>query len=134
MIYTICSECGREIPKGEKCSVCTREKYKIYNKSKRDLKSTIFYNSSEWKRLRDYVYRKYSNLCLKCLIKDNKIIKANVVHHILSIETNWEKRLLEDNLITLCHTCHNRIHSGKYDESKINDLYSILREYNNIYY
>lgn len=104
MIYTICSGCGREIPQGEKCPSCNKERYRNYNKYKRDIKSAKFYNSVEWKRLRDYIFRKYNNLCLKCLIIDKKIVKANTVHHIITIESEWDKRLIEVNLIPLCHT------------------------------
>lgn len=104
MIYTICGGCGREIPKGEKCTVCSKERYKTYNKYKRNSESARFYNSLEWKRLRDYVYKKFNHLCLMCLIDDSKINKADTIHHIIPISDDWNKRLVLDNLIPLCHT------------------------------
>ncbi|MDE3838650.1 HNH endonuclease [Bacillus methanolicus] len=88
------------------------ESDKEYDKKKRDLRSTAFYKSKAWKELREYVYRKQYGLCQRCL-KRNEFVRGDIVHHIIEIKDDWDKRLDEDNLEVLCHKCHNRIHNQK---------------------
>ena len=49
-------------------------------------------------------------ICQRCLIKFGIITIENLeVHHIEPLTTKWEKRLQNDNLITLCLQCHRWI-------------------------
>jgi 5-methylcytosine-specific restriction enzyme A len=80
-----------------------------YDKYQRDRRSTLFYRSGAWRKLRTYIYNKQHGLCQRCLQR-GKVVRADVVHHIEEIKEAWDKRLDEDNLECLCHDCHNKEH------------------------
>lgn len=80
-----------------------------YNQYKRDDKLNGFYRSAQWQRVRELALVRDNYLCQRCL-KDKKIQKAQVVHHIVEVKVDWSKRLDLSNLESLCHTCHNRHH------------------------
>jgi len=76
-----------------------------YDKTKRDNKYTEFYKSGEWRLLRKRFIHK-NPLCAKCL-DNGESTPADVVDHIEEIKDNFERRLDESNLMSLCHACHN---------------------------
>lgn len=82
---------------------------KDYDDRRKDDKYKKFYKSTEWKRLRDYVLKRDNYICQEC-IKEDKITTCNTVHHIVEVREDFSKALNEDNLVTLCHECHNKIH------------------------
>lgn len=82
---------------------------KSYDEKRQDDKYKKFYKSSRWKFLRSHVLKRDNYVCQEC-IKENKLTVCNTVHHIVSIKEDFSKALDEDNLITLCHECHNKIH------------------------
>nr|WP_275591513.1 HNH endonuclease signature motif containing protein [Mammaliicoccus sp. A-M4] len=49
----------------------------------------------------------YDYLCQECL-RQGYYQQANVVDHIIELKDDWSKRLDKDNLIPLCHSCHNK--------------------------
>ena len=68
-----------------------------------------FYNSAEWKNLRNQKFFDADGLCELC--RKNGIIRsAKEIHHKIPIEEDWSKRLDYDNLIALCSDCHNQQH------------------------
>lgn len=89
---------------------------KKFTPYKRDNKWQIFYGSKSWSNLRQSKLQKQP-LCECCLYHD-KITPATQVHHIdrFSNAANevemWQKFLDEDNLMSLCNSCHKRIHAG----------------------
>jgi 5-methylcytosine-specific restriction protein A len=91
--------------------IVNREKNKRYNKQKRDKEMQKFYNSSSWKKLRKIKLNK-DPLCERCL-KMDRIRVADVVHHIKEAKEHPELRLREDNLMSLCHNCHNKLHKAQ---------------------
>lgn len=66
----------------------------------------MFYKSKSWKNL-SYLYRLNNPCCEKCL-KAGMIRKADVVDHIIEIRDDYDRRLDETNLMSLCHSCHNK--------------------------
>ncbi|WP_447402337.1 HNH endonuclease [Lysinibacillus sp. fkY74-1] len=89
-------------------------KDKLYDRYKRDPQATSFYRSYEWQKMRDYVFKRDLGLCQPCL-ELGTYTTGDVVHHIVELrdgEEGWSKRLDEDNLETVCHSCHNNIHKG----------------------
>jgi len=73
-----------------------------------------YYNTKQWKNLRNYYIRRHP-LCEICLSKG--IVKeANEVHHKLPYlrgktdEERWKLLTDEDNLMSLCYECHDEIH------------------------
>lgn len=103
------------------CNKLTREAYCETHKKKaqkRQLKKQrenrnkeidSFYRTKEWRRLRLVALSRDKHLCQWCK-KKGLLIQADVVHHIIEITEDWSQRLVLDNLVSLCHLCHNRHH------------------------
>lgn len=87
-----------------------KEKYKHYKKYRRDKKEQSFYNSKQWKKLREFISVKYKGLCLWSYYIDESIILADAYHHIVPIKDDWNKRLDIYNIIPLSNRSHNMIH------------------------
>ncbi len=81
-----------------------------YDDKRRDDKHRKFYKSQQWKIVRDYILRRDNYLCQNCL-KEDRVTTATTVHHIVEIKRDYTKALDENNLITLCHDCHNKTHN-----------------------
>lgn len=68
-----------------------------------------FYNSTAWKRKRSWIMMRDGYLCQRCRA-EGRTRPAEVVHHIRDAE-HWPLlRLTDANLVSLCTTCHERIH------------------------
>jgi 5-methylcytosine-specific restriction enzyme A len=76
-----------------------------------------FYNSREWRMLRNHKI-KLNPLCQVCE-KEDRITTADEVHHIIAINDDYSKRLLLDNLMSVCYSCHGKL-SG--NERKIRNM------------
>ena len=118
MIYKLCRKCKKRIKHPNTyCEECLpkieqqreqllRDRNNRYNQ-KRDPKYKEFYNSGEWKLLKDKKMQDEQYRCEDC----HKL--AMEVHHIVPIQTieGWELRLDYDNLAALCIQCHNKRHN-----------------------
>ncbi|RWR06739.1 HNH endonuclease signature motif containing protein [Siminovitchia fortis] len=95
------------------------ESHRRYDKHKRDQGAKKFYNSKAWQVCRSIALARDNYLCQECL-KQGKITPYNVVHHIKSRKEYPELALDVDNLICVCHKCHNESHpeKGKGKENK----------------
>lgn len=127
-----CNHCGR-LYEGERCS-CRRDKPP---KTKSKVREN-FYESKAWRkmsyniRIRDFnmdrlqlYFNKYKpeNRIEKMLF--DYLIDSNgagrnftgriIVHHIKEIESDWQNRLNEDNLISLNFHTHEYIHQLYFD-------------------
>ena len=87
----------------------------ILNRSTRKEEKHQLYNNSQWKKL-SKLYRQQNPLCEECL-KNDIVTAASSCHHRLSphdpniSEVEQYRRLLSwDNLESVCHACHQRIH------------------------
>lgn len=68
-----------------------------------------FYNTRDWKRLRQKKYSDADGLCERC--KARGIVReGREVHHIVPLDKDWSLRLDYDNLILLCSDCHAEAH------------------------
>lgn len=124
MIYKLCRRCKVPIqhPKTycdtcqevyeEKKAALQKERDRRYNQ-KRDPKYKQFYNSSEWRTLKEKKLQEEQYRCERC----KKL--ATEVHHIKYIqqEEGWELRLDYNNLEALCVDCHNYRH-GRFQRRK----------------
>jgi len=78
-----------------------------------------FYHRKEWKSLRAAVLRDAHYECVDCKAR-NKIRKAVTVHHVNEVKHRPELALsryytdkdgiIKENLIPLCHECHDARH------------------------
>lgn len=86
-----------------------------------------FYNSVEWKKLRDYKFAEANGLCEECLAS-GKITAGKEIHHIFPIDTavGWTRRYDITNLKCLCPDCHNKIHERTSPLQKFNEYWEGL--------
>ena len=74
-----------------------------------------FRSTMAWRKKRAEIRRRDLELCQYCKERGIYTFKKLEVHHIIPISDNWYKRLDNDNLITLCCSCHKMA-----DRSEIN--------------
>ena len=87
------------------CPAHKKETARQKNKQrKRDPNIARFYSSGAWQKTRK-IYITNNPLCRRCLNKDI-VRKSDVVDHIIPIKIDWNKRLDQDNLQSLCNSCH----------------------------
>ena len=139
-------KCGKLIDYNSKyCADCTiqveaerKNRNKDYDKYTRDKESTEFYNSNTWQLVRQDILNYYNGLCVYSLLVDNKIVMADMVHHIIPLKEDRTLSLNKSNLIPLSNSIHNVIES-EYDKSnycKLNiqrELTKLIELYKNKY-
>lgn len=81
-------------------------------------KRNEFYWSSDWRKMKRKVLARDHVECQVCKHQGKVTTDNLLVHHILTLEYYPSERLNEDNLITVCHACHNKIHglTSQYDD------------------
>lgn len=108
-----CPSCKVALVSDGYCDKCQKQMHKKYRRSRGDKREQRFYNSAEWKKVRDYKLS-INPLCEICY-KEGVIKPAEIVHHKIEIKdtknNGWSKRLDLGNLQSCCFACHNRIHS-----------------------
>ncbi|MBJ8113552.1 HNH endonuclease [Bacillus cereus group sp. N6] len=90
-----------------------------------------FYDSGEWKRIREQVKRRDNYECQECKRNGSVRVDTNeysesakrkkiglVVHHIKELEHHPELALDMDNLETVCVNCHNKEHGRVYEKKQ----------------
>ncbi len=120
------------------CKYCGRvhdERYECEFKPKRKENSERneidrFRSTRKWTNKSLDIKKRDSNLCQVCfrnLYNTTMIFnyKSLQVHHIIPIEEGWDKRLDDDNLITLCPTHHRLAEKGIIKRA---ELLNIVRE------
>jgi len=75
-------------------------------------KALPFYNSSVWRRARKRVLVRDNYLCQRCL-HNGRLSPAVIVHHIEHLSEHPDKALFEENLESVCTSCHNKLHPEK---------------------
>ena len=68
-----------------------------------------------------------------CLIDDDKIVSCDLIHHIIPVRFDFNKRWDIKELIPLCHRCHNSIDHNNYTEETMIRLRKLLAEYHKKY-
>lgn len=110
--------------------ICRQKQEIIKRRQSKDKDNEInrFHWSSQWRRKSLEIRQRDKYLCQWCLNNNRIEFEDLSVHHIreLSCEEGWERRLDNDNLITLCRYCHELAESG---EIKKEQLFDILRKY-----
>ncbi|MBZ5203209.1 HNH endonuclease [Planomicrobium chinense] len=87
------------------------EPNKEYNQARRRYDNTYikFYKTRAWLKLRRIALMRDDFMCKTC--ERNGIIKeAQLVHHLIEVKTDWDKRLELENLESICESCHQKIH------------------------
>ena len=83
-----------------------------------------FYTSRTWRRKASHIRKRDNDECQCCKSK-GLFRKAECVHHKKEIKQYPELALTDDNLISLCSSCHNEIHEKfKYNSKRIKKRYA----------
>lgn len=118
-----CKYCGRIHDSRMKC------KHRVLGIKKPTPKDR-FRSSSEWQKKRDEIQERDHHLCQLCVrglygATRRYVYAGTSVHHIDSLEENWDRRLDEGNLITLCGMHHEMAEAKKIRKG---ELFAIVRE------
>lgn len=62
-----------------------------------------------------------NHLCQMCL-REDIVTDANIVHHIIYVDEDFNKALELDNLMSVCYGCHNKIHANDNDKSNLKKI------------
>lgn len=108
-----CQYCGRIHRSDFDCGKKPQRKYR-YIRPEHD----SFRNTAKWKRKREEIKIRDKYLCQICirnLYHTERILNAEKleVHHCEPLREAYEKRLDNDNLLTMCEYHHKRCDSGE---------------------
>ena len=103
-----CSRCGRVHPRGQCTKAPLPRRYKP-----RTGTQDLFRNTAAWQRKREQIKERDLHLCKLCLFNGKITNTALEVHHIIPVSVNDKLRLDDDNLITLCSSCHALVEGDK---------------------
>ena len=114
-----CAACGKVIGINQRrCASCDASRVgwvsprqKQYDK-KREPEEVKFRRSRQWRMTRDYIMQRDGYLCQECR-KHGRYTIASEVHHIVPLWQDRDKRLDDDNLISLCRRCHVRMEPAR---------------------
>lgn len=117
-----CSRCGI-VPEGHICP------YKTYRKKEKDSKADKFRKTKMWTKKSLEIRQRDKNLCVVCINNlYNTIFQYNYdkleVHHITPINEDYNRRLDNDNLITLCNYHHKLAEEGEIPRE---ELYRLIK-------
>lgn len=88
-------------------------RHREYDANRRDEDSKRFYNSSSWRKLREIKLRQ-SPLCELCRqAQPRRLQRGTHVHHVVELRDDPSLGLVLENLQTLCHGCHSRLHAAR---------------------
>ena len=108
-----CARCGRIHPRGQ-CPIPPAPRTRHYNPETRT-EVQRFRSSKVWQLKAEEIKERDKHLCRLCLFNGVLNYRELSVHHITPINKAKEKRLDNDNLITLCNDCHMKVEGdGQY--------------------
>ena len=119
-MYKTCSRCGI-VPENHICP------YRTYRKKERDTQANRFRSSKAWTNKSIAVKKRDLYLCAVCMTgKYHTINTFNYdklsVHHIIPLAEDYNKRLDERNLITLCSYHHKMAEDGEIPRDELLEL------------
>ena len=91
------------------CTEHSRLMMKEYNEHYRNRQTQEIYASDEWTRVREEHMVNYP-FCQVCK-RYGRLVKATEVHHIIPLADGGSNR--HNNLLSLCHRCHMKLHAER---------------------
>lgn len=76
-----------------------------------------FYTSAKWRRKQKAILRRDHYQCQLCK-RYGRITEAKIVHHKLELAEYPELAFDDDNLVSVCQACHNKLHDEKGKKSQ----------------
>lgn len=110
-----CKYCGRVHDTKYDCG-------KKPNKTKKTTDITKFRSSSKWQRKRNIILSIDNYMCVICKSQGRYNTEHLEVHHIISLAEDFDKKLDEENLITLCEEHHKQADHGEISKGKLIQL------------
>lgn len=115
------------------CQYCGKihdSKYVCSKKPQRKKQTTEadrFRWTSSWQKKREEIKKRDLYLCQICIReKYNTIYKYNTeeleVHHNIPINKDYDKRLDNNNLLTVCHSHHEMCEAGKITQKEVQEI------------
>lgn len=77
-----------------------------------------FCKTAAWLKCREVALIRDNFLCQPCF-KNDRLVSAEIVHHIKELERYPELGLSLDNLESVCTSCHNKLHREKGKGNKL---------------
>ena len=119
--YVTCKYCGIVERGNHNCP------HKTYRKKERDTQADKFRKSKRWTDKSIEIRQRDKYLCKVCMANlYNTINQFNYnkleVHHIEKLNENYDKRLDNDNLITLCAYHHRMADNGEIPREELKNL------------
>lgn len=87
----------------------TSKRNKEYNAVLRNPEHDAVYRDSRWNKVKPIVHRRDNGLCRQCF-ELQKYQASQLVHHIVEPEDDLSLAYEPSNLISLCESCHQKIH------------------------
>lgn len=123
-----CKYCGKIHEKSFICEKKPKIQYsKRYYKKKYNRKEDIFRSSYDWQKKRTYILKRDRYLCQACLNNlAGTVCRLTTeklsVHHIKPLRTDFNLRLDENNLITLCSMHHEMAENGRISAEQLSEI------------
>ena len=116
-----CSKCGKVHKRGYICSTA------IKPQQTRNTQADKFRNTAIWRKKAENIKKRDFYMCRVCREKQyNTMLQYNTyrlsVHHIVPISEDYDRRLDDDNLITLCAYHHELAENGRIPRAYLRDL------------
>ena len=117
-----CQYCGRVHDKRYVCA--SRHKIMLERDARQRERSERicrFRSSGAWQRKSEAIRSRDEDTCLVCRNEIERVFQCtgeltgSEVHHIVPLAVDYDKRLDDDNLITLCRTHHESAEAGEID-------------------
>ena len=107
MALRSCPYCGRIHARGFDCG--RKPKYGVQKNTPADQ----FRHSARWTRKSLQIRERDHFMCVYCMQHDGRISPEEIeVHHIVPISEDYDRRLDDDNLISLCREHHEQAEAG----------------------
>mgnify|MGYP000826225311 FL=1 len=94
--------------------MCIRDRQKAWIDHREDagLTGAFDYDGARWMRKRQQILRRDGYQCQECR-RYGKAREATQVHHKKHVDEYPELAYKDDNLVSLCCACHNKMHPEK---------------------
>lgn len=127
-----CKYCGRI---HEEKNVCNQKKVAEEKRwaNRKQTNALKFRRTNTWTDKSMHIRNRDKYMCLCCMAQfPGTVIRYNTrnlsVHHIIPIEEDYDKRLDDNNLITVCNVHHEMCESGEITREQQRELVVISME------
>jgi 5-methylcytosine-specific restriction endonuclease McrA len=123
-----CTYCGRIHDRKYTCPQKAASLERRANRRRKYSDQDRLRNTNAWKKKSLHIRERDQYLCQACLngigyTKSRRIETENLqVHHIIPLKTDRNEALNNENLITLCETCHELAEQGKISSERLVEI------------